>query len=90
MACSLRVISAEIPALSFTKSTSRVHFLLGGRHGDFKFLPLVGYSRCYEALLPKEKIRVEAVKEYKRDHGGVRDRQGQHSSCPRPHSSQHL
>ena len=46
---------------------------MGGRHGDFKFLPPAGYSPCYEALLPKEKMRVEAVKEYKRDHGGVRD-----------------
>lgn len=51
----------------------RVRFLLGGRHGDFKFLPPAGYSPCYEALLPKEKMHVEAVKEYKRDHEGVRD-----------------
>lgn len=51
----------------------RVRFLLGGRHGDFKFLPPAGYSPCYEALLPKEKMRVEPVKEYKRDHDGVRD-----------------
>ena len=46
---------------------------MGGRHGDFKFLPPAGYSPCYEALLPKEKMRVEPVKEYKRDHEGVRD-----------------
>lgn len=52
---------------------SRVRFLLGGRHGDFKFLPPAGYSPCYEALLPKEKMHIEAVKDYKRDHGGVRD-----------------
>lgn len=51
----------------------RVRFLLGGRHGDFKFLPPAGYSPCYEALLPKEKMHVEAVKEYKRDHDGLRD-----------------
>lgn len=51
----------------------RVRFLLGGRHGDFKFLPPVGYAPCYEALLPKEKMRVEPVKEYKRDYDGVRD-----------------
>lgn len=51
----------------------RVRFLLGGRHGDFKFLPPAGYSPCYEALLPKEKMHIEAVKDYKRDHEGVRD-----------------
>ncbi|XP_041123116.1 ryanodine receptor 3 isoform X8 [Polyodon spathula] len=51
----------------------KVRFLLGGRHGDFKFLPPVGYAPCYEALLPKEKMRVEPVKEYKRDYDGVRD-----------------
>lgn len=52
---------------------SRVRFLLGGRHGDFKFLPPTGYAPCYEALLPKEKMRVEPVKEYKRDLEEVRD-----------------
>lgn len=51
----------------------RVRFLLGGRHGDFKFLPPSGYAPCYEALLPKEKMKVEPVKEYKRDVAGVRD-----------------
>lgn len=51
----------------------RVRFLLGGRHGDFKFLPPSSYAPCYEALLPKEKMRVEPVKEYKRDVEGVRD-----------------
>uniref|UniRef100_A0A674EI28 Ryanodine receptor 3 n=1 Tax=Salmo trutta TaxID=8032 RepID=A0A674EI28_SALTR len=60
------------PVVSFSAGV-KVRFLLGGRHGDFKFLPPAGYSPCYEALLPKEKMRVEAVKEYKRDHGGVRD-----------------
>lgn len=51
----------------------RVRFLLGGRHGDFKFLPPSNYAPCYEALLPKEKMKVEPVKEYKRDVEGVRD-----------------
>ena len=51
----------------------RVRFLLGGRHGDFKFLPPSSYAPCYEALLPKEKMKVEPVKEYKRDAEGVRD-----------------
>lgn len=57
----------------YITSHLRVRFLLGGRHGDFKFLPPAGYSPCYEALLPKEKMHVEAVKEYKRDLEGVRD-----------------
>lgn len=46
---------------------------MGGRHGEFKFLPPTGYAPCYEALLPKEKMRLEPVKEYKRDAEGVRD-----------------
>jgi ryanodine receptor 3 len=46
---------------------------MGGRHGEFKFLPPSGYAPCYEALLPKEKMRLEPVKEYKRDSDGVRD-----------------
>lgn len=50
-----------------------MRFLLGGRHGDFKFLPPSSYAPCYEALLPKEKMKVEPVKEYKRDVDGVRD-----------------
>lgn len=52
---------------------TRVRFLLGGRHGDFKFLPPSSYAPCCEALLPKEKMKVEPVKEYKRDVDGVRD-----------------
>ncbi|XP_071665441.1 ryanodine receptor 3 isoform X11 [Patagioenas fasciata] len=51
----------------------KVRFLLGGRHGEFKFLPPTGYAPCYEALLPKEKMKLEPVKEYKRDSEGVRD-----------------
>ncbi|GAB0190548.1 ryanodine receptor 3 [Grus japonensis] len=51
----------------------KVRFLLGGRHGEFKFLPPGGYAPCYEALLPKEKMKLEPVKEYKRDSDGVRD-----------------
>nr|XP_019953023.1 PREDICTED: ryanodine receptor 3 [Paralichthys olivaceus] len=60
------------PVVSFSAGV-KVRFLLGGRHGDFKFLPPAGYSPCYEALLPKEKMHVEPVKEYKRDHEGIRD-----------------
>ncbi|XP_036448593.1 ryanodine receptor 3 [Colossoma macropomum] len=60
------------PVVSFSAGV-KARFLLGGRHGDFKFLPPSGYAPCYEALLPKEKMRVEPVKEYKRDMDGVRD-----------------
>ncbi|XP_017311642.1 ryanodine receptor 3 isoform X2 [Ictalurus punctatus] len=60
------------PVVSFSAGV-KVRFLLGGRHGDFKFLPPAGYAPCYEALLPKEKMRVEPVKEYKRDVEGVRN-----------------
>ncbi|KAJ8269879.1 hypothetical protein GJAV_G00107820 [Gymnothorax javanicus] len=60
------------PVVSFSAGI-KVRFLLGGRHGDFKFLPPAGYAPCYEALLPKERMRLEPVKEYKRDQEGVRD-----------------
>lgn len=46
---------------------------MGGRHGEFKFLPPTGYVPCYEALLPKEKMKLEPVKEYKKDSDGIRD-----------------
>ncbi|CAL8272401.1 unnamed protein product [Merluccius merluccius] len=60
------------PVVSFSAGV-KVRFLLGGRHGEFKFLPPSSYAPCYEALLPKEKMKVEPVKEYKRDAEGVRD-----------------
>ncbi|XP_023208270.1 ryanodine receptor 3-like isoform X5 [Xiphophorus maculatus] len=60
------------PVVSFSAGV-KVRFLFGGRHGDFKFLPPSSYAPCYEALLPKEKMKVEPVKEYKRDVEGVRD-----------------
>ncbi|CAG5866319.1 unnamed protein product [Menidia menidia] len=60
------------PVVSFSAGV-KVRFLLGGRHGDFKFLPPSSYAPCYEALLPKEKMKVEPVKEYKRDVDGIRD-----------------
>lgn len=51
----------------------RVRFLLGGRHGEFKFLPPPGYAPCFEAILPKEKLKVEHSREYKQDRGCTRD-----------------
>ncbi|XP_066559872.1 ryanodine receptor 1b isoform X5 [Amia ocellicauda] len=60
------------PTVSFSAGV-KVRFLLGGRHGDFKFLPPPGYAPCYEALLPKERMRIEPIKEYKHDFNGVRN-----------------
>ncbi|XP_061087166.1 ryanodine receptor 2-like [Conger conger] len=60
------------PVTSFSAGV-KVRFLLGGRHGEFKFLPPPGYAPCFEAVLPREKLRVEHSQEYKQDHGGMRD-----------------
>ncbi|KAJ8366776.1 hypothetical protein AAFF_G00342480 [Aldrovandia affinis] len=60
------------PTISFSAGV-KARFLLGGRHGDFKFLPPPGYAPCYEALLPKDRMRIEPIKEYKHDFGGVRN-----------------
>ncbi|XP_034049809.1 ryanodine receptor 2 isoform X2 [Thalassophryne amazonica] len=47
------------PVASFSAGV-RIRFLLGGRHGEFKFLPPPGYAPCYEAVLPREKLKLEA------------------------------
>ncbi|XP_060131529.1 ryanodine receptor 1 isoform X2 [Zootoca vivipara] len=60
------------PVVSFSAGI-KVRFLLGGRHGDFKFLPPPGYAPCYEGLLPRDKMRVEPIKEYKHDFNGFRN-----------------
>uniref|UniRef100_A0A8C9RP23 Ryanodine receptor 2 n=1 Tax=Scleropages formosus TaxID=113540 RepID=A0A8C9RP23_SCLFO len=60
------------PVVSFSTGV-KVRFLLGGRHGEFKFLPPPGYAPCFEAVLPREKLRVEHSQEYKQDHSGTRD-----------------
>nr|XP_021335867.1 ryanodine receptor 2 [Danio rerio] len=60
------------PVVSFSAGV-KVRFLLGGRHGEFKFLPPSGYAPCFEAVLPREKLRVEHSQEYKQDHGNTRD-----------------
>lgn len=57
----------------FSSRCARVRFLLGGRHGDFKFVPPPGYAPCYEAVLPKDRLRIEPIKEYKHDMNGVRN-----------------
>uniref|UniRef100_A0A8C7IRH6 Ryanodine receptor 1 n=1 Tax=Oncorhynchus kisutch TaxID=8019 RepID=A0A8C7IRH6_ONCKI len=60
------------PVISFSAGV-KARLLLGGRHGDFKFLPPPGYAPCYEALLPKDRMRIEPIKEYKHDFDGVRN-----------------
>uniref|UniRef100_A0A8C5FWP2 Ryanodine receptor 2 n=1 Tax=Gadus morhua TaxID=8049 RepID=A0A8C5FWP2_GADMO len=60
------------PVVSFSAGI-KVRFLFGGRHGEFKFLPPPGYAPCYEAVLPREKLRVEHSQEYKQDLAGTRD-----------------
>nr|XP_033809941.1 ryanodine receptor 1 isoform X4 [Geotrypetes seraphini] len=60
------------PVVSFSAGI-KVRFLLGGRHGEFKFLPPPGYTPCYEALLPRERMRVEPIKEYKHDFQEIRN-----------------
>ncbi|XP_061600533.1 ryanodine receptor 2 isoform X1 [Cololabis saira] len=56
------------PVISFSAGV-RVHFLLGGRHGEFRFLPPPGYASCSEALLPKVKLKVEPCQKYALDRG---------------------
>ncbi|XP_040524427.1 ryanodine receptor 2 isoform X6 [Gallus gallus] len=60
------------PVVSFSAGI-KVRFLLGGRHGEFKFLPPPGYAPCFEAVLPKEKLKVEHSREYKQDRNYTRD-----------------
>ncbi|XP_009995897.1 PREDICTED: ryanodine receptor 2 [Chaetura pelagica] len=60
------------PVVSFSAGI-KVRFLLGGRHGEFKFLPPPGYAPCFEAVLPKEKLKVEQSREYKQDRSYTKD-----------------
>ncbi|KAG7259126.1 hypothetical protein CRUP_027109 [Coryphaenoides rupestris] len=69
-------LDLSVPSISFRINGFPVQgmarFLLGGRHGDFKFMPPPGYAPCYEALLPKDRMHIEPIKEYKNDCNGVR------------------
>lgn len=47
---------------------TRVRFLLGGAHGEFRFLPPPGFAPCSEALLPRVKLKVEPCHRYILDH----------------------
>ncbi|XP_054615531.1 ryanodine receptor 2 isoform X15 [Dunckerocampus dactyliophorus] len=46
------------PVASFSAGV-KFRFLLGGRHGEFKFLPPPGYAPCFEAVLPRDKLKLE-------------------------------
>nr|KAF6411638.1 ryanodine receptor 1 [Rousettus aegyptiacus] len=54
------------PVVSFSAGV-KVRFLLGGRHGEFKFLPPPGYAPCHEAVLPRDRLHLEPIKEYRRE-----------------------
>ena len=61
----------------FPRSEHRVRFLLGGRHGEFRFLPPPGFAPCSEALLPKVKLRLEPCQSFTSDHqDGIKNLQG--------------
>ncbi|KAJ8013934.1 hypothetical protein DPEC_G00035000 [Dallia pectoralis] len=51
------------PVVSFSAGV-KVRFLLGGRHGEFRFLPPLGFAPCSVALLPKVKLRVELCQDF--------------------------
>ncbi|XP_061823090.1 ryanodine receptor 2 isoform X6 [Nerophis lumbriciformis] len=46
------------PVASFSAGV-KFRFLLGGRHGEFKFLPPPGYAPCFEAVLPRDTLKLE-------------------------------
>ncbi|CAB1343728.1 unnamed protein product [Coregonus sp. 'balchen'] len=54
------------PVVSFSAGV-KVRFLLGGRHGEFHFLPPPGFAPCSEALLPRMKLRVEPCQDFTQD-----------------------
>nr|CAB3265843.1 ryanodine receptor 3 [Phallusia mammillata] len=51
------------PVVSFSAGV-RVRFLFGGPHGEFRFLPPVGYAPAYEALLPSRRLTLSPCKSY--------------------------
>ncbi|XP_065815894.1 ryanodine receptor 2 [Labrus bergylta] len=55
------------PVVSFSAGVT-VHFLFGGRHGEFRFLPPPGFAPCSESLLPRVKLKVEPCHTYIFDH----------------------
>uniref|UniRef100_H2Y883 Ryanodine receptor 3-like n=1 Tax=Ciona savignyi TaxID=51511 RepID=H2Y883_CIOSA len=51
------------PVVSFSPGV-KVRFLFGGPHGEFRFLPPVGYAPAYEALLPGRRLFLSPCKTY--------------------------
>ncbi|XP_076818158.1 ryanodine receptor 2-like isoform X3 [Clavelina lepadiformis] len=51
------------PVVSFSAGV-KVRFLFGGQHGEFRFLPPVGYAPAYEALLPGRRLFLSPCKTY--------------------------
>ena len=49
------------PCVSFSAGIT-IKFLLGGRHGQFAYLPPPGYAPAHEALLPEKTLVVETVR----------------------------
>ncbi|XP_062422699.1 ryanodine receptor 2 [Pungitius pungitius] len=56
------------PVVSFSAGV-RVRFLLGGKHGEFRFLPPPGFAPCSDALLPGVELKVEPCQKYILDRG---------------------
>ncbi|XP_077469715.1 ryanodine receptor 2 [Stigmatopora argus] len=54
------------PVVSFSPGV-RFRFLLGGEHGEFRFLPPQGFTPCCEALLSKVELKVETCHGYLSD-----------------------
>ncbi|TRY95484.1 hypothetical protein DNTS_003975, partial [Danionella cerebrum] len=55
------------PVVSFSAGV-QVRVLLGGRQGDFRFLPPAGFSPCVEALLPRTHCKLGLCHELTRKH----------------------
>ncbi|XP_053908876.1 ryanodine receptor 1 isoform X1 [Cuculus canorus] len=73
------------PVASFSHGV-RLRFLLGGRHGEFRFVPPPGYSPCAQALLPRERLRLEPIKAY-RGEGPPGTRSLVGPTVPLPHTA---
>jgi len=49
---------------SYRRVSFRIRFLFGGPHGEFRFLPPVGFAPAYEALLPGRRLAISQCKAY--------------------------
>ena len=53
--------SMFFPVVSLSAGVT-VRFLVGGKNGEFKFMPPAGYAPAYEALLPEKELVIEPVR----------------------------